>query len=170
MEGETIILRPKKLKMITLLFTSLIFVIGSFTFIDEEPLLGWSSITFFGLGVIVFAISLIPNSTYLKLTHDGFEIRSLYKLHHTKWEDVKSFRAGSITTPIITSIGTFLSTKKKMVFFDYVESYKKHKMGKAFSKAISGNHAALPDLYGMKVEDLAKLMNNWKNKNSVQHK
>ena len=125
MEEETIILRPKKLKIIGLLLISLLFVIGAFTFIDKEPLLGWSSIIFFGLGVIVFVIVLIPNSTYLKLTYDGFEMRSLYKSHLTKWGDVKSFRAGSITVPIFTSLGTFLSSKKKMVFFDYEESYKK---------------------------------------------
>lgn len=58
--------------------------------------------------------------------------------------------------------------KKKMVFYDYKMSNKKHRVGKSFSKALSGSEAALPDLFGMNVDELAELMNKWKDKNRLQ--
>jgi len=167
MRNGTITLRPRKLKTIGFLLIFFAFVYGGFSFMDEKTLLGWSCIIFFGLGAIVFIIQLIPNSSYLKLTEDGFEMRSLYRSYFTKWDEIKSFRAGSISIPTYIQFG-IMHTKKKMVFFDYEKDHKKHRIGKAFSNALSGSQAALPDLYGMKVDDLAKLMNKWKNKNSVQ--
>jgi len=164
MRNEAITLKPRKLKTIGYLLISCAFVFIGFIVIDENALLRWSSISFFGLGVIVFIIQLIPDSTYLRLTRDGFEVRSLYKSNFTKWDEIKSFRAGSLTVPTYTNLGTFISTNKKMVFYDYKKSHKKYRIG----KSLSGRQAALPDLYGMKVDELAKLMNKWKNKNSVQ--
>ena len=168
MRNDTITLRPRKLKIIGFLLISIAFVYGGFSFMDDKTLLKWSCIVFFSLGAIVFIIQLMPNSSYLKLTGDGFEMRNLYRSHYTKWDEIKSFRAGSISIPTYIQFG-IIYTNKKMVFFDYEKNHKKHKIGKALSNALFGSQAALPDLYGMKVDDLAKLMNEWKNKNSVQH-
>ena len=94
MNEEKRILRPKPLKSIGLLFVSILFVACGFIFIKEDPFMAWITIIFFGLGVIVFVIQLIPNSSYLKLTKDGFEVKNLFKSDSTKWSDVNSFKVG----------------------------------------------------------------------------
>jgi hypothetical protein len=162
MDKETLILRPRNLKTIGLLLISFTLVLGGVILIDESPLISWFCISFFGIGVIVFTLELIPNSNYLKLTKDGFEIRSLYKSNFTKWNDINSFKAGVLKIPVYNVLGTFFNKKKKMVFFDYKETHRKNKITKSLSKSLSGSQAALPDLYGMKADELAKLMNDWK--------
>lgn len=165
MRNETKILKPNKLKTIGFLLISCFFVIFAFNMIKEEPLMGWIGISFFGLGIIVFIIQLLPNSTYLKLTNEGFEIRNLYKSDFTKRSDVKVFKIGTIPMHIY---GGYVR-QKKMVMLDYVKTHKKHRRGKMASKALSGSHGALPDSYGKSIEELVQIMNEWKSKNVVQH-
>lgn len=118
--------------------------------LDEEPVMGWFIISFFGLGVLVFAIQLIPGSAELKLTERGFTITNLFKSHFTKWSDVESFREGYLGP-------------NKAVLFDYADTHAKHQVGKLIAKELSGNHGALPSKYGFKTSELVKIMNDWKN-------
>lgn len=149
MKRESIILKPKRSRTIGLLLVCTIFVaVGSFL-LDKEPIVAWFTIVFFGLGVIVFIIQLFPNASYLKLTKEGFEIRSLFRSDFTNWKDVQVFRSGN-------------AGPNKMVMFDFAERHKKFKQGKKIAKSISGNQGALPNSYGMSVTELAELMNEWK--------
>lgn len=163
MRNETKILKPRKLKSIVLLLASCLFVISGFYIVEEDILMGWVGIIFFGLGVIVFIIKLLPGSTYLKLTQEGFEVQNLFKSEFTKWSDVKIFSIGSIPIYIFGDI--FYIWKRKMVMLDYEKSHKKYRRGKEISNAISGHHGALPDTYGLSYEELVELMNEWKLKN-----
>ncbi len=153
MKEETKILKPKKLKTLGLLLISILFVTAGFFIKDNKPFIAWSSILFFGLGIIVFLIQLLPNSSYLKLTSKGFEIRNLYKSHFTSWSDIESFTTGIIGT-------------NKMVMFNYSKEHNKHSSGKKVARNLSGSEGGLPNTYGMKAEDLAKLLNDWKFKYS----
>ena len=59
-----------------LLGASVFVVIGYFMRV-EEPFMGWACMIFFGLGIPVGLIMLFsPNSTYLRLDPEGFEMGS----------------------------------------------------------------------------------------------
>jgi hypothetical protein len=96
-------------------------------------------------------IQLIPGSSQLRLSNEGFVITNLFRSHFTKWEDIKYFKEGYLG-------------RKKAVMFDYVDSFNKYSIGRNIAKNISNFHAALPDTYGLKVHELTRLMNEWKNK------
>ena len=145
------ILRPKATKTILLGIVCLAFTVGGIMMWEDESLKGWLIASFFGLGLIVFIIQLIPRSTQLTLTKEGFIMTSLFRSHLTKWSDVKVFK--------IDYLG-----RNKAVMFDYVDKHTKHKIGKIISKSLSDSHGALPSNYGLKVTDLLNLMNDWKNK------
>ncbi len=113
---------------------------------EENTFTKWVTIIFFGLCIVVFIIQLLPNSSYLKLTNEGFEVRSLYRSHFTKWTEVSGF-------------GIYYVSFNTMVAFDYTEE---HKKGKKISKILSSYQGALPQTYGMKAIKLAALMNEWK--------
>tara|TARA_R110002124_G_scaffold276866_2_gene447827 strand:- start:177 stop:599 length:423 start_codon:yes stop_codon:yes gene_type:complete len=134
-----------------LLLISTLFVVLGFMAIEERPFMKWVIILFFGLGIIVFIIELFPNSSYLKLTNEGFEVCSLYRSHFTKWTDVNSF--GILTIKFNT-----------LVVFNSTEEHKKHSTGKKIARFLSKNQGALPNTYGMKAMKLAALMNEWKYK------
>jgi hypothetical protein len=159
MKTDELILKPNKLKTFGLLLISILFVLVGFSVLEEQPLFGWTCIAFFGLGATVFLIQMVPNSTYLKLNEEGFEVRNLFRSDFTKWKDVKFFRIGSVPMPVYLGYWR----QKKMVMLEYQKTHKKHKIGKAASKMISGNHGALPDSYGMSVAELVELLNEWKN-------
>ena len=146
MKQEELILTSKKTKSLLLALFSLLFVFGGTTMISGGDKSGWFVSIFFALCFITSCIQLLPGASGLKINAQGFTITSLFKSHLTKWEDVKTFKEGFVGTRI-------------GVLFDYSERHKKYKAGKILSKTISGQHAALPDTYGMKASDLAKLLN-----------
>ncbi len=123
--------------------------------IQEEPLKGWLITSFFGLCLLVFIVQLIPGSTELKLTEEGFEMTSLFRKSTTKWTNVKSFRVGYLG-------------QNKTVKFDYVDGHNKYAKGKRIAKQLSGNHGALPTTYGLKANELLRILNEWKNKYGAQ--
>ncbi len=155
MKHEKKIYRPKNPKIILLGLISLILMVGGTFIIQDEALKGWLITSFFGLCLLVFIVQLIPGSTELKLTEEGFEMTSLFRKSITKWTDVKSFKVGYLG-------------QNKTIKFDYVDRYIKHTIGKSIAKQLSGNHGALPTTYGLKATELLKIMNRWKNKYGTQ--
>jgi hypothetical protein len=154
MTDDKLILKPKATKTILLGIICLVFIVGGIMMTEQEGLKGWLIASFFGLGLIVFIIQLIPGSTQLTLTKEGFIMTSLFRSHLTKWSDVKAFKIGYLR-------------RNKVVMFDYVDNHTKHEIGKFIAKAISDSQGALPHNYGLKVTELLNLMNDWKYKYST---
>jgi len=146
---DKVILRPKPFKTILMGLVSLLLTVGGVFMAEEEPLKGWLITSFFGLCLLVFSIQLIPGSTQLTLSKEGFKATSLFRGQFTKWSDIEGFKVGYVG-------------KTRFVKFDYTSKHKKHKFGKGLAKFLSGNHGALPSNYGMSLEDLSDLMNTWK--------
>ncbi len=124
-------------------------------FTDEENnFIKWAIIIFFGLGIIVFIIELLPKSSYLKLTSEGFEVCLLYRSNFTKWTEVTGF-------------GIYYISYNTLVVFNYTEKHNKHNAGKKIARFLSHYQGALPQTYGMKAIKLAELMNEWKHKSEI---
>jgi len=64
--------------MLFMLFGSLLFVAAGFWMLSNSPMTGYLSIIFFGLCAVAFAISLLPNSSYLRLTPEGSPCAACY--------------------------------------------------------------------------------------------
>lgn len=154
---DKLILRPKPLKNVVLGLVCLAFTIGGVFISLEEEWKGWLIASFFGLGLLVFIVQLIPGSSQLTLTQEGFIVTSLFRSHFTKWTNVTFFR--------VDLIG-----HSKFVQFDYDTDFKKYMMSRRIAKLISGNHGALPSNYGMSLSELCDLMNEWKNISQLNSK
>ena len=138
---------PSKTKAIGLLFGSLAFVVaGIFIVAKGQVALGYSGICFFGLGIPVALLMLNRKAAYLRLELDGFTVCSLYRAHKTPWSDVERFEVARIVL-------------NKMIVWNFSLAHREHHTAKAFAKSIAGHEAALPDTYGFKAEDLCKLLN-----------
>ena len=146
---KTKTLKPSPLKTILLLLVSLAFVATTPITMEKNPMMSWLGAIFFGLCIFVFVIQLIPNSSYLKLTEEGFEVKSLYRSNFTKWSDINFFGVGEINN-------------NKMVLFIYSENHTSQKLGKEVARGLTGGEGTLPNTYGMKADKLADLMNEWK--------
>lgn len=60
---------------------------------------GWFVVAVFALSTLVSGALLLPGSAYLRLTPDGFEMRSLYRHLRVRWADVTWFRAKEKQAP-----------------------------------------------------------------------
>lgn len=151
MRNEPQVFRPIQLKNLILFFGCSAFVAIGIFIRNSDGKIRWGSIVFFGIGVIVSLIQFLPNSKYLKLTDNGFEVKGLFRSSFTKWTDVKNFREGQIRDV-------------KMIFFDYTDNHKKWNNGKKIAKFLSGNEGAVQSSYNIKTDKLLNLMKEYKRK------
>ena len=148
-------LKPSPWSLLLLLAISSGFVAsGAFLIGQGEFLGGWLCVGFFGLGVLVALVSLLPGSNYLELTTSGLEVSSLYRKWFVRWTDVQEF------FPVVVST-------KRLVGWDYSPTYTAQSLGRNISRGLAGIEAALPDTYGLSAEALATLLNEWRTEHAV---
>jgi hypothetical protein len=144
-----IVLRPGRVKTILLLCFCLIFPIGPLirTPAPDEWYI-WLIGAFFGLCALVFAVQLIPSSTYLRLSPQGFTVRSLFRTAPMiLWRDVSEFQVAVLPRQklvVYESTATTMPTLRKI------------------NRALVGAGEALPNSFGLKPQELADLMNAWR--------
>lgn len=155
-------LKPGKVRAIRLLFISGVFVAIGIWMGRGGDTTGWLCAAFFGLGVLVGGVKLIPGSCYLDLSADGFEVRSMYRSWRVRWSDVSNFFPVRYSNVIG---GTFIRLPEQ-VGWNYVAGYKAHAAMRGFAASNIGAEAALPDTYGRSAKELAQLLNEWRTKHS----
>jgi hypothetical protein len=151
MHDLPITLRTRPLKMVLLALGSGIFVIIGIWLLPRQPNVAFPCIIFFGLCAAVAMVSLLPNSSYLTLTEQGFLFASLFRKHFVAWSNVQSFM------PVKVQF-------KSMVGWTYSPEFRESKRIRWVNAAVAGVEAALPDTYGMPAEQLAELMNELRGK------
>ncbi len=128
---------------------SLAFTLVGVWMISKGEMIGWPVSIFFGICCMVFIVVLLPNSFYLRISKNGFEVCSLFRSEFTAWDEVGRFESGYIGP-------------SKMVVFNYSPGHRKYKAAKSVAKTMTGFEGALPDTYGKSAEALAKLLNEWR--------
>ena len=148
---ETMTLTSSRLKSVGMLLICLVFVvIGVWITSDpENKTMGWFCVGFFGLCSAVFIIQLIRPG-HLTLNQDGFEQVMLGRTLTVAWKDVSDF-------------GVIKIKYNKFVSFSRHQDEGKALAG--VSKALTGGHSGmLGDSFGMKAEELAVLMNQFRHR------
>ncbi len=147
-----VVLKPSRTKLIFFLALSLGFVaIGVAALCEGDLEVGISITLLFGLAALVFAIQLHPDASYLRLTPEGFYVRSLFRMSPlVPWSEAGDFR-----------VETLPPARTRMVVYDSTNP--KSQGLRKFNRAFVGATDGLPDSYGMKAEALAALMNEWRN-------
>jgi len=125
------------------------FTAGGVLMIMSGELLGWFVAVVFGLCVLVFTVSLLPGANCLRVGPNGFTIRSLFRSHSYRWSDVRGFGVGRVGV-------------KWMVVFDFTDEFQGTPRLRKISVALAGHEGALPDSYGMPLEALAELLNEYR--------
>ena len=121
---------------------------GALTIRKGDPR-SWAAILFFGFGVIVFGLSLLPGSAYLRLDPTGFTVCSLFRAHSTSWFEVDSFEVARIRG-------------RKLVVLKYSSLHRGQEFVRKLAVAIGLHEGALPETYGLSAEELAAMMNDWR--------
>jgi hypothetical protein len=138
--------------MIWLLLASLAFVAAGQQMIAHgERVFGCGSVLFFGLGVAVFSLQLVPGASYLQVSSEGFVVCSLFRRGPlVSWDDASAFRVVRVPP-----------SRTRMVVYDRASRPAKARVGR-INRFLVGADEGLPDTYGMNPQDLADFLNAWK--------
>jgi hypothetical protein len=145
---DEVVLRPSRSELSWLLLGSCGFVALGW-WLASEHWLGWICVGFFGLGIPIALVQLVPGGSYLRLGPDRFEWRSLFRTHSVRWADVERFR--------VVETG---ASPVQMVVFDAVAGFDRSRLGQRLSTAVNRCDGWLPDTYGETADALADHLNH----------
>ena len=111
--------------------------------------LGWLTIVFFGLGVPLSLLMLLPNATYLRLDEEGFEMRSVFRNNRYRWTDVAGFTIGSLRGA-------------KMIAIHFRHDFKPQRLARSMAAALAGMEGAIPNHYNAPLEEILEALNAWR--------
>jgi hypothetical protein len=141
--------RASRKKAVLLLLGSCAFVSIGYFMRADEPFMAWACMIFFGLGIPLSLVMMFsPNSMYLLLDEEGFEMGSFVKKTRTKWTDVEGFELGSIRGA-------------KMIAIVYAPHYEQQKIGRAVASGLSGMEGAISNSYNAPLDEVLKTLNEW---------
>ena len=150
MVAETeLTLRPNRRRYLLNMALAAGFVAAGDLMIRKGDPRGWAGILFFGFGVIVYVLLLLPGSAYLRLDPTGFTVCSLFRAHSTGWFEVDSFEVARMRG-------------RKLVVFNFSNLHRGQEFVRKVAVAIGWHQGALPDTYGLSAEELAAIMNDWR--------
>ena len=144
-------LYPRKSRALWLLLACSAFVtIGIWVGLSGEwP--GYLGAAFFGLGIPAAVIQLLPGSTFLLINSEGITFANMFRKTSLPWSILDEFF-------VVTLRQTGVKIHE-MVGFNFVPTYDRARLGRAFLKVLGKCEGALPDTYGKKAEELAALLN-----------
>lgn len=145
---DTLHFPMSKKKAIFLLLGSLIFVALGAWIRAEQPLVGWSCMIFFGLGIPVSLFIAFSKKMYLLLDAQGFEMGSPFKTVRTAWTEVAGFEIASLS-------GT------KIIAIHYNESYQAQRALRVAVRAVSGVEGAIANSYTVPLPTLLQHLREW---------
>jgi hypothetical protein len=148
MKNQELIYYASRTKALLLLIGSIAFVAIGWWMKEEEPLIGWLCVVFFGLGIPATLIMLLPGVMYLRLDPDGIEICTIGGKNKIRWQDVESFKIVSIRGA-------------KMIAINYRASFTEQKVARAVAGALFGMEGAIPNIYNVSLAELERVLNQW---------
>lgn len=110
-----------------------------------SAILGGLFVAMCGLASLVFVLQLLPNSSYLEIRSDGFTLRSFYRDHSYRWEDIQAFFPISMHGNRMTAV-------------TFSPGFTGHVWGRNLSQSIAGCDGAIPE-FGVPADKMADILN-----------
>ena len=119
----------------------------------DYPAVAWSSICFFGLGIVIGFLNLIPGCAGLVVNNEGFVMINLWRRSRLRWNQVSDFE-------VVTMHGG-----TRCVGFNFTREaspdsphWQKRLAARKWVRDMLGKDAALPATYNITPEDLCRIM------------
>ena len=144
-------LYPKRSSTIMLLLVCSAFVAIGIALGRSGEWPGFLCAAFFGLGIPIAVIQLLPGSTFLLIDSEGVTFANLYRKTSLPWPVFEEF--------FVVSLSQTGVTVREMVGFNFVATYDRARVGRAVAKALGQCEGALPDTYGKKASELVAILN-----------
>jgi hypothetical protein len=156
------ILRPRKAKWALGLLVCAVGAVICFNIL-RDPASGdrvhaYIYVTLCAFGALVSFLQLIPGSSFLQLTPEGFTVRTMWRTRSIRWSDIEHFGVAEVST-----VHGLRRQRHQMVGYDFSASYPgEGSTLRNLNRKLSGFEASLPDNYGWNYEELADHLNKLK--------
>jgi hypothetical protein len=160
--GEPVALHPSRRRWTVLLLVFVAFTATcAWAFADTRGVVFAGGALFFGAGVLLAVLQLVPGRAYLRIAPDGLVARTPIKTTRWDWNDIEHFEAYEIQQ-------RYGSTKH--VGFDRRDlTPARQGFWHTVSRGMTGVDAGLPDTYGLDHHDLATLLNEARDRYATEH-
>ncbi|CAN5537006.1 hypothetical protein BH10PLA1_BH10PLA1_20750 [soil metagenome] len=151
---EVLVLRHRRLRALLIATICAVGMAGLWPIRDEAGRATvWVAIIFVaGFGTFAGILPLLPGASYLRLDATGFKYCAAFFPVRVAWSEIAEF--GVVRKDSAHAYAT--------VGFNFVPGYTKNAAGRELVKSINGWEGALPATYGKRPEELAQLMNEWR--------
>jgi len=152
MESRTLVLRSSKRRLALYLLVCVAFVTFSVLQVTRHQahVIDWVCAVFFAVGATVFTVQILPGASYLTISSDGFYFCSFFRRKPLiRWEEVAGFRVVRVPP----SGHGLVAFERHMAEEGRV---------RRINRFLVGATDCLPDSYGLRPEELAELLNEWR--------
>jgi hypothetical protein len=139
------------MKWLRLLVTAGAFLTLGVWVAPSEPRVGGLLIASSGLAIVLCLIILLTNGADLALTQEGLTFKRFFRTRFVAWSNVQSFRP--VRVGLVRSVG-----------WTYVPGFRGFEIERRLSAALTELEDGLPDTYGASAEDLARMLNELRDK------
>jgi hypothetical protein len=144
-------LYPSRTKWLLVFSCGAAFTAGGIAMVVTGEPRGWFVLIFFGLVTLVALAAMLPGAGSLLLDREGFVVTSMFKPSLVRWRDANGFVSGRLGP-----------APQKFVLYDYSKT--RGKIVADVTASLVGRSATLPDTYRLSADDLARLMQSWRNR------
>ena len=146
------VLRSSRRRSLGLLVLSLVFAGAGVLMVGADAEYGWLAAAFGLVGTAVFTVMLLrPNR--LELSEEGLTTVTLGRRWSVKWSECGEFRTSKVDYSV---------AGPSLVVFDCSAPGARGHPLEAAAEALSGANAAIPETYVMPADELAALMNTYR--------
>lgn len=140
---------PASKKKAALLFLgSLAFVSLGVWIKEQQPVIGWACILFFGLGIPAALMMAFSKKMYLHLDPKGFEMGSPIKTVRIAWTEVDGFQMVSVNGA-------------KMIAIHYNETYREQRALRDAVRAVTKIEGAIGNSYSEPLPTILQHLHTW---------
>jgi hypothetical protein len=144
-----VLLRASRRNWLFTFITCIVFTVIGILMIRDGEMKGWLLTIFFGLGTPIAFVKLLDLG-WLRLDAEGFEFNQMFRRQRVAWHDAAGFLAVDVP-----------GASRELVCYDDVNVSEKMA---DLNRSMAGRNAALPEAYDLPAEDLAQLMNAWRDR------
>lgn len=163
-EHALLILTPRPWKWLGVLLVCTLFVCAGW-WMSQHAVevfrrgVGWFCMVFFGMGIVIAAMQLIPGRSRTVITERGLFIKAIFTSTFIPWQEIERFGVAEWTQ----WHGPFRQRHRQVgiMFMTGSKHLSKQKRLKEFTTALVGYHGSLPDNYGYSCADLANILNEY---------
>jgi hypothetical protein len=146
--GNPVELKQSNRKWGLLLLLSLGFTAGGIWMLTDGVSSGWLVAGFFGLCALI-SVGVLLRPVCLVLSPDGFTVKGVGKARALRWADIEEFFPAAVGATT-------------QVAWTFRASHADHAAIRRLNRMIGLPEAALGDTFGMTAEELADVMNAWR--------